>query len=484
MLVIPGRPGQLCDGPTRREFLRVGSIGLFGLSLPNFFGWKKAFGGALASSPYAEHRAFGSAKSVILLFLQGGPSHIDIWDPKPEAPSNIRGEFNAIKTKVPGILLSETMPLFAKQVDKCTLIRSMSYTPKGLFNHTAAIYQMLTGFPPDRVSPSGQLEPPSSADFPTAGSHISKLLPPEDPVLPFVELPRPLQESNVIGKGGAAGFLGKAYDPYRLYQDPNKPISLADLELRKEIPPDRLRERFTLLKGINKSMPELEKAVGEFAVDEYYENAFDLVLSGKARNAFDLSQEASTVRDRYGRTTFGQGALLARRLIEAGTRFVQLNWPAVANGNPELDAWDTHAANFKPLKNLHCPVLDQSLSALLEDMHDRGLLDETLVVAVGEFGRSPRLGVSTSGNTNSPDGRDHWPYCYTAMVAGAGIPGGQVYGASDETASSPKEKPVHPTELLATVYYALGIDPEMTVYNHLDQPRELVQGEPLTDLWS
>lgn len=484
MLVIPGRPGQLCDGPTRREFLRVGSIGLFGLSLPHFFGWQKAFGGTLSSSPYAEHRAFGSAKSVILLFLQGGPSHIDIWDPKPEAPSNIRGEFNAIKTKVPGILLSETMPLFAKQVDKCTLIRSMSYTPKGLFNHTAAIYQMLTGFPPDRVSPSGQLEPPSSADFPTAGSHISKLLPPEDPVLPFVELPRPLQESNVIGKGGAAGFLGKAYDPYRLYQDPNKPISLADLELRKEIPPDRLRERFTLLKGINKSMPELENAVGEFAVDEYYENAFDLVLSGKARNAFDLSQEASKVRERYGHTTFGQGALLARRLIEAGTRFVQLNWPAVANGNPELDAWDTHAANFKPLKNLHCPVLDQSLSALLEDMHDRGLLDETLVIAVGEFGRSPQLGVSTSGNTNSPDGRDHWPYCYTAMVAGAGIPGGQVYGASDETASSPKEKPVHPTELLATVYYALGIDPEMTVYNHLDQPRELVQGEPLTDLWS
>ncbi|MFQ5928704.1 MAG: DUF1501 domain-containing protein, partial [Acidobacteriota bacterium] len=472
MLVIPGRTGHLCEGQTRREFLRVGSIGLFGLSLSHFFSWQKllASSTSASASKFAGVKAFGSAKSVILLFLQGGPSHIDIWDPKPDAPSNIRGEFKPIKTKVPGIWLSETMPQLAEQVDKCTLIRSMSYTPKGLFNHTAAIYQMLTGFPPDRVSPSGQLEPPSPADFPTAGSHISKLLPPDEPVLPFVEMPRPLQESNVIGKGGAAGFLGRAYDPYRLYQDPNKPIQLDDLELRKEVPPQRLKDRFTLLKGINGSMPDLERAVSNYALDEYYERAFDLVLSGKARDAFDLEKEPAKVRERYGRTTFGQGALLARRLIEAGTRFVQLNWPARANGNPEIDAWDTHAANFKPLKNLHCPVLDQSLSALLEDMHERGLLDETLVVTVGEFGRSPRLGVSTSGNSNAPDGRDHWPYCYTALIAGAGIPGGQLYGKSDETASSPKEKPVHPNDLLATVYFTLGIDPDMVVLNHLDQP--------------
>lgn len=217
---------------------------------------------------------------------------------------------------------------------------------------------------------------------------------------------------------------------------------------------------------------------------EYYEKAFDLVLSGKARDAFDLDKESSQMRDRYGRTTFGQGALLARRLVEAGTRFVQLNWPAVANGNPEVDAWDTHASNFKPLRNLHCPKLDRALSALLGDMHERGLLEETLVVAVGEFGRSPRLGVSTSGNTNAPDGRDHWPYCYTAVIAGAGIPGGQVYGASDETGSAPKDKPVHPNDLLATVYFTLGINPEMEVLNHLEQPRELVKGQPVLDLWS
>jgi len=482
MLTIPGRSGRLCDGSTRRDFLTAGSMGLFGLTLPQFLSWQKAQ--AASTARLQGMKGFGAAKSVILIFLQGGPSHLDIWDPKPEAPSNIRGEFKPIPTKVAGIQLSETMPMLAQAVDKCTLIRSMSYTPEGLFNHTAAIYQMLTGYPPDKVSPSGQLEPPSPADFPTAGSHISKMKPPAEPVLPFVELPRTLQESNVVGKGGAAGFLGKAYDPYRLYQDPNKPIRLDDLTLRREIPADRLQDRFTLLKGINASMPELDKALKPYALDEYYSKAFELVLSGKARDAFDLEKEPAQIRERYGRTTFGQGALMARRLIEAGTRFVQLNWPAVANGNPEVDSWDTHAANFKPLKNLHCPVLDQTLSALLEDMSQRGLLGETLVIAVGEFGRSPRLGVSTSGNTNAPDGRDHWPYCYTAMIAGAGIPGGKLYGASDQTGSSPKENPVHPTDLLATVYYTLGIDPDMEIRNHLDQPRELVKGKPLTGLWS
>ena len=190
------------------------------------------------------------------------------------------------------------------------------------------------------------------------------------------------------------------------------------------------------------------------------------------------------MRERYGMITFGQSLLMARRLIEAGTKFVQVNWPSVANGNAELDSWDTHASNFGPLKNLHCPKLDRGLSALLQDMDQRGLLKETLVVAIGEFGRSPRMGVSTSGNTNSPDGRDHWPYCYSAVVAGCGIGRGMQYGESDKTASSPKEKPVHPNDLLATIYYALGIDPDMEIRNHLNQPRELVKGKIITDLWS
>src|SRR3989440_11560320 len=214
------------------------------------------------------------------------------------------------------------MPMMAEHLDKATLIRSMSYTPSGLFNHTAAIYQMLTGYPPDRVSPSGQLEPPSPADFPTAGSHVSKLKPPKDAVLPFVELPRPLQESGIIGKGGAAGFLGKAYDPYRMYQDPAKPVKLEDLSLRKDVPPERLKDRFQLLKDVNASMPELEKTLNEFAVDEYYGKAYDLVLSGRARDAMDLEKEAPKVRERDGMHTFGQSLLMARRLIEAKTKVV------------------------------------------------------------------------------------------------------------------------------------------------------------------
>jgi uncharacterized protein (DUF1501 family) len=186
----------------------------------------------------------------------------------------------------------------------------------------------------------------------------------------------------------------------------------------------------------------------------------------------------------YGRHTFGQSALLARRLIQAGTRFVQVNWPSVANGDPKSTAWDTHAANFGPLKDLHCPKLDSALAALLQDLHQRGMLEDTLVVAVGEFGRSPRLGVSTSGNGNAPDGRDHWPYCYTALVAGGGIKPGRIYGKSDATGSSPVENPVHPTDLLATIYHTLGISPETIIYNHLNQPRELVKGKVVAGLFA
>jgi len=482
MLSIPGPVGRLCDGLTRREFLGVGSLSLLGLSLPQFLQWKAQAAPAVAAK-FQGDKNFGRAKSVILIYLQGGPSHIDIWDPKPDAPQNIRGEFKPIRSVVEGIHLSEIMPKLAREVDKVTLIRSMSYSPNGLFNHTAAMYQMLTGYTPDKVSPSGQLEPPAPNDFPTAGSQVAKLKPPEVPMLPFVMLPRPLQESNVIGKGGTAGFLGKAYDPYYLFQDPNGPLNVGDLAVRSDVPLKRLERRASLLKAINASMPQLENAVRSSAIDKYYEKAFDLILSGNARRAFDLESEPATVRERYGRHTFGQSCLLARRLIEAGTRFVQVNWPAVANGNPMVDAWDTHAANFGPLKDLHCPKLDGGLSALINDLHVRGLLDETLLVAVGEFGRSPRLGVSTSGNGNAKDGRDHWPYCYTSVIAGAGIRPGAIYGKSDDQASSPVESPVHPQELLATIYYTLGIDPDMEILNHLNQPRPLVKGEPVMGLF-
>lgn len=484
MISIPGQPGSTCDGYSRREFLRIGGMGMAGITLADILALQ-----AKASTLPGDSKSkngWGKAKNVIFVFLQGGPSHIDIWDPKPDAPSNVRGEFKPIRSKVPGIHLSEVMPKLARQVDKATLIRSVSYTPAGLFNHTAAHYQMMTGYTPDRVSPSGQLEPPAPNDFPHAGCQIARIKPPDVPMLPFVILPRPTQESNVIGKGSSAGFLGAAYDPYYFYQDPNKDIKLDDLSMRKEVPKERLERRASLLQTVESQMPDMDKAVEKFALDKYYQKAFDLVSSGRARNAFDLAQEKDAIRELYGRHTFGQGLLLARRLIEAGTRFVQVNWPAVANGNPTVDAFDTHAANFGPLKNLHCPKLDSGLAALLEDMDQRGLLQETLVVAIGEFGRSPRLGVSTSGNGNAPDGRDHWPYCYTALVAGAGVRRGALYGKSDATASSPAENPVHPVQLLATIYHALGIDPHTIVYNHLNQPRELVDarfGEPVTGLF-
>ncbi len=481
MLSIPGKSGSTCDGFSRREFLRVGGVGILGFSLADVLQLQAQ--AAAAPDALKQKAGWGKAKSVLFVFLQGGPSHIDIWDPKPEAPSNIRGEFKPIKSNVPGIWLSEVMPQLAKQMDKATLVRSVSYTPAGLFNHTAAIYQMMTGYTPDKVSPSGQLEPPAPSDFPHMGCQISKLKPLDIPMLPFVMLPRPLQESNVIGKGGTAGFLGAAYDPYYFYQDPAKDIKIDDLAMRKDVSKQRMERRQSLLRQVDEAMPNLEKAVESYALNSYQQKAFDLILSGRARQAFDLAKETDQVRDRYGRHTFGQGLLLARRLIEAGTRVVQMNWPAVANGDPKVDAWDTHAANFGPLRDLHCPKLDSGLSALLEDMDQRGLLKETLVIAIGEFGRSPRLGVSTSGNTNSPDGRDHWPYCYTALLAGAGIQRGALYGKSDATASSPAENPVHPTQLLATIYHALAISPKTIIYNHLNQPRELVQADPVTPLF-
>lgn len=369
MIAIDGRQGRLCDGLTRREILEVGGSSLLGLSLASVWNAKKTFA---AESPIgAGGPGFGKAKSVIFLFLQGGPSHLDIWDPKPDAPDNIRGKFNPIQTKTPGLTFSEHMPRLAQVTDKLTMIQSVSYTPVGLFNHTAAHYQMLTGYTPDKVSPSGQLEPPAPNDYPHYASQVCRLQPTDVPMLPAVMLPRPLQESGIIQKGGTAGFLGKAHDPYYFFQDPNGKVNLTDLTLRQEISKERLARRQSMLDKVNQAMPDIEKAVEQSAVNEYYGKAFDLLLSGRARNAFDLDKETKEMRDKYGRHTFGQSLLLARRLIEAGTKIVQINWPAVANGNPTVDAFDTHAENFGPLKNLHCPKLDSGLAALLEDLDER-----------------------------------------------------------------------------------------------------------------
>jgi hypothetical protein len=493
MLTIPGRSGgDTCDAAlnaTRRDVLRVGASGLMGFSLAGLLELQaKAADNASATKPRGGP-GWGRAKNIILVYLQGGPSHLDLWDPKENVPDNVRSAFKTIPTKLKGVHFTEILPKLAQVIDKTTLIRSMSYTPNGLFNHTAAIYQMMTGYTTDKVSASGQLEPPDPKDFPNFGSQIVRLKPSDTPMLPFVTLPRPLQESNVVGKGGYAGFLGKAYDPYTLFppgddMDMSKMsrVSVEDLKLRPDVFAARLQRRAKLREAINAGMGQVDAAVKDLNLDGYYERALNLVLSGRARDAFDLSQETGAIRDRYGRNTFGQSLLLARRLAEAGTRVIEVVWPKVANSDNH--SWDQHVALTQRMKDQSGPMFDLGLSALVEDLDQRGMLKETLLVAVGEFGRSPQRGVSTSGNGNSADGRDHWPYCYTAMVAGAGIKRGHVHGESDKTGSAPKRDPLHPAELLATIYHAFGIDPRTVVMNHLNQPRELVQADAVTALFA
>jgi Protein of unknown function (DUF1501) len=486
MIIVPGRPGKdLCDsqlGVTRRDILRIGGSGLLGLGLGSMLELQavSARGAEASRGP-----GWGKAKSIIMVYLQGGPSHLDLWDPKENVPDNVRSVFKPIATKVPGIQVTEILPKLSQITDKFTFVRSMSYTPNGLFNHTAAIYQMMTGYTTDKVSPSGQLEPPSPKDFPNFGSQLIKLQPQTQPMLPFVMLPRPLQESGVVGKGGTAGFLGKAFDPYTLYPDGDDmdmakldKIKIDDLQLRPEVFAMRLRRRAKLRDALNAGMPVMEKAVADFKLPEYYDRALSLIVSGRARDAFQLTAEPDPIRDLYGRNTFGQSCLLARRLIEAGTKVVEVIWPKVANSDNH--SWDHHVDLTSRMRDRSGPMLDQGLSGLLTDLDQRGLLDSTLVVAVGEFGRSPQKGVSTSGNGNSADGRDHWPYCYTAVLAGAGIRRGHIHGQSDKTGSAPLSDPVHPGELLASIYHAFGIDPATIVYNHLNQPRELVKAEALT----
>ena len=488
MISIPGVPGKdLCDrhlGLTRRDVLRVGGSSMMGLGLGAMLQAQAQANPLTSGGP-----GWGKAKSIILVYLQGGPSHLDLWDPKENVPDNVKSVFKPIDTKLPGVKVTEVLPGIANILDKTTLIRSMSYTPNGLFNHTAAIYQMMTGYTTDKVSQSGQLEPPSPKDFPNFGSNIIRLLPPKVPMLPFVMLPRPLQESNVVGKGGSAGFLGKAFDPYTLYpqgddmdMDKMTRIRVEDLEMRADVYGQRLERRAKLRDVINAGMPEVDRAVKHLKLNEYYDQALSLIASGRARDAFSLDQEAKDVRDRYGRNTFGQSLMLARRLVEAGTRVVEVVWPKVANSDNH--SWDVHSGLSTRMKNQSAPMLDQGLATLIADLDERGMLSETLVVAVGEFGRSPQRGISTSGNGNSDDGRDHWPYCYTALMAGAGTKRGYVHGESDATGSAPLRDAVHPGELLASIYHSFGIAPQTIVYNHLNQPRELVKAEAVSALFA
>ena len=494
MLRIPGQlANDLCDrglGLTRRDLLRVGGSSLLGLSLAQMSRMQQA---RANTNVGRGHRRRSRLE-------QGQERHHGLPAGRAEPPRPVGSQGQRARQRAQRLQadphqaarrqFTELLPKLAQVNDKMTLIRSMSYTPVGLFNHTAAIYQMLTGYTTDKVSPSGQLEPPSPKDFPNFGSNIIRLKPPTVPMLPFVMMPRPLQESNVVGKGGTAGFLGRAYDPYYLYpsgddmdMDKMDRITVDDLQLRPEVSSARLERRARLRDLINEGMPDIDKAVAKYDLDEYYDKALGLVISGRARDAFDLKQETDAMRDRYGRNTFGQSCLLARRLIEAGTRVVEVNWPKVANSDNH--SWDVHTGPVGPHEEAIGPdARRRPVGADRRPGRARPAARRRWSLAVGEFGRSPQRGVSTSGNANSDDGRDHWPYCYTACIAGAGIKRGFVYGKSDETASAPLENPVHPIELLATIYHAVGINPATIVYNHLNQPRELVKAEVVTKLFA
>lgn len=485
MLSIVGRRGRLCDTVSRRELLTVGGLSLLGLSLPDVLRSR-----GLASETEARKLpGFGRAESVILVYLQGSPSHIDLWDPKPDAPLDIRGEFHPIATSAPGIELGEVLPNLAQAAKHFSLIRSIGVDPKGLRNHGAAIYMLMTGHDPTNFSPTGLAVPPSRDDLPSMAANVAKYRPPVAGRFANVAVCGPVKEAREMGVGQSAGLLGAAYDPFTMYDDPLQPIKIDGLELPEYITATRLRKRADLrtaveteLKGAFQPTPGAPTA----AFDAYYETALSLIQSNGAVRAFRLEEEPDTIRDRYGRTRFGQSCLLARRLVEAGTRFVQVTWPARSDDEPMAGpdgSWDTHRNNFPMLREHRCPVFDPSLAILISDLADRGLLETTLVVAVGEFGRSPKIGAPTTDNVG-PGGRDHWPECYSALIAGGGVRAGQVYGESDRYGAYPKTDRVHPYNLIATIYHAVGVDHSLEYKDTLARPRRLVQnGGPIIGLF-
>jgi len=462
----------------RRELLTVGAVGLLGLNLPDVL--RHQASARSAGVPGPRSAGFGRAQSLIFLYLQGSPSHIDLWDPKPDAPAEYRGEFRPIDTAAPGMRLSEVLPKLARQAHRFTLLRSLGTTPRGLANHGAAIYMLMTGYDPSNFSPTGLAVPPAREDLPSVGSLVARYRPTDRGAPAYVALCGPVREGAVTGVGQFAGVLGGAYNPLQMYDDPTQPLRLESLALPPDVTLGRLQARIDL-----RSRLSVLTGSGQGDMESYYRQAFHLLESARAARAFQLDHEALLTRERYGATKFGQSCLLARRLIERGSRFVQVNWPSGSDTEPVIGpdgSWDTHRNNFPMLRDWRCPVFDRALSALLEDLAERGLLESTLVVAIGEFGRSPRIGAPTTNNVG-PGGRDHWPSCFTCLLAGGGVPGGQVYGASDRYGAFPERQPVHPYDLLATLYHALGIDSATEYRDHLNRPRRLVEhGEVIAGL--
>jgi hypothetical protein len=459
-------PDFLQQAPlTRRQWLKIGGLGLSGLSLSQLLQME-----AGASSRAARP----SARNVILLFQFGGPSHLDTFDPKPAAPREIRGEFATIPTRMLGVRFSEHLPKLAGIADKLALVRSVQHNRS---NHNPGAYYSLTGREPlsDRVTSNA-----SAVDFPHPGSVVA-YLDSRQPhaqrggslhgqVPPFVALPTMIADGPFRTPGEFAGFLGKMYDPLCVLRNPNrKDFNVEELTLPPGVSNGRIAERRMILHELDAQSRVVNQLAAIQGMNAYQTRAADLLTSPATRKAFAIREESDQLRDRYGRTTYGQSALLARRLVEAGVRFVTVYY------SPGIDGWDTHASNFSILRGSRLPHTDQTVSALLEDLNNRGLLQETLVYWTGDFGRTPRI--------NAKAGRDHWPPCQTVLMAGGGIRGGQVYGASDRIGAFPRDNPVRPDDITATVFHALGFAPESAIHDQLGRPMPISAGQPIRPLF-
>ena len=474
MLSIPGQGVRCCEGLSRREWLRVGGLGSVGLSLP-LLSAGRDLAAADRGATAGLRPSFGRAKSCIVLFLFGAPAHQDLWDLKPAAPLEVRGEFRPIPSRVPDLFVGEHLPELAQRAHRFGLIRSVTHPDN---THTVAMHYMLSGVRHARPATNPQNAPD---DFPCFGAMLNyvaarsgrgRLAASSErsagslPAAVSLNAPaNQVSANNHIFPGFFAGFLGNGYDPLFVSQNANRP-DFQPLPAVENV--ERLAARRQLLATVERQPASIDgnAQVREFELD--YSRAFDVLTSAAIRGAFTLADESPSLRSNYGSTPFGQGCLLARRLVERGASLVTVNWE-------RDDAyWDTHKNNFKLLKSTLCPNFDRGLAALLDDLTQRGLLDETLIVCLGEFGRTPQI--------NAAAGRDHWAPCNTVLLAGAGVPGGAVYGSSDRLAAYPASNPVTPQDLAATIYHLLGIDRHLTIRDAQGRPYALSTGEPVWDL--
>jgi hypothetical protein len=436
---------------SRRRMLQIGALGTLGLSLPD------------ALRAEAQSGLKVRAKSVIFLHQFGGVPQQDTFDMKPNAPAELRGEFKPIASSVPGLPVCELLPRMAQVMDSMTVVRSVCH--RTTFHNSAAYYS-LTGHQPQADSVSAAA---SASDFPAYGAVVSKLAPGRSQIPTFVSLPWMIGDGVFRAPGQFAGYLGKEHDPLFLTKSPNDPsFSVDALTLPIEVPMRRVTDRLALRSGLAAHARLTDKIAAVRGLDTYQQKALSLMTSSETQRAFDIDAEDPVLRDRYGRTPYGQSVLLARRLVEAGVRFVTVYY------SPGIVGWDTHEQNFKLLRERLLPATEQTLPTLIQDLEARGLLDETLVVWTGEFGRTPKI--------NKNAGRDHWPQCYTLLMAGGGLKRGFVYGASDSAAAYPKDNPCSPDDIAATMFYCMGIDPATELRNHQNQPIPASRGTPIMPL--